>query len=268
MKAGTQNHIKTKRLARLLKIPLYQGVGILESIWLLCIECCDEGNIGKFTDEEIAGYLEWERDASALIRALADSGWIDLDATDRFVIHDWLDHCPEFIRERLRKRRARGVKANKQTTCATSKPDNGGTNAGQAAACPVYSQPIQTQPIQTQPIQTTSSPAGADGESETATTDEFISSWNAAPGNCKARLPVSPDRCKALRARLRDAAWDWKTALAKFPLKCFGDDGWKPDLEWFLRPQSVTKILEGKYDWSKWNGHTTSRVGPGQRYQG
>jgi hypothetical protein len=59
MIAGTQNHLKAKRLMRKLGIPSYRAVGLLESIWLLCAECCDEGNIGKFTDEEIAEEIGW-----------------------------------------------------------------------------------------------------------------------------------------------------------------------------------------------------------------
>ena len=32
------------------------------------------------------------------------------------------------------------------------------------------------------------------------------------------------------------------------------DDAWRPDVDWFLRPNTVTAILEGKYDWTKNNG--------------
>lgn len=91
MKAGTHNHLKVKRLKRLLGIPLYRAVGILETLWLLCIDCCDEGNIGKFTDEEIADYLEWDGDPSALARGLSDSGWLDPHDTERLVVSGWAD---------------------------------------------------------------------------------------------------------------------------------------------------------------------------------
>jgi len=161
MKAGTQNHIKTKRLKRLLKIPLYRAVGILETIWLLCADCCDEGNIGKFSDEEIADYLEWDGDVSDLVRALSDSGWTDSDKNGRPVIHDWIDHCPEYIRDRIRKRNARSIarnigkiehdNPNDLTTYVSDKPDKTGqnrTDTGQAAATTVYSQPNPTQPNQ------------------------------------------------------------------------------------------------------------------------
>lgn len=140
-----------KRLKKLLGIPLYRAVGILETLWLLCQDCCDDGNIGKFTDEEIAEYLEWDGDIRALLQALEDSRWVDMQA-GRPVIHDWLEHCPEFIRERIRKRDARSVKADKRrdvSTYAADRADDCGqvrTIAGQAAACPVYSNPIPTNP--------------------------------------------------------------------------------------------------------------------------
>ncbi len=173
MKAGTHNHLKVKRLKRLLGVPLYRVVGILETLWLLCADCCDEGNIGKFTDEEIADYLEWDGDASALVRALADSGWTDPDETHRYIIHDWLEHCPDYISERVRKRRARHAKQRNQTTYDHDEPDKTPktrTRVGQAAACPtdVPSIPIPTDPIPTDSIQAQSD----SGESTRLTSEE------------------------------------------------------------------------------------------------
>lgn len=150
MKAGTQNHLKTKRLMRLLGIPLYRAVGILETLWLLCADCCDEGDIGKYTDEEIADYLGWDGpSASELVRHLSDSGWIDRDNEHRLLVHDWIEHCPEYIRDRIRKRSARQSKRRKQRTYVSSKSDKSGqsrTDTGRARSCPVYSQPNPTQP--------------------------------------------------------------------------------------------------------------------------
>jgi hypothetical protein len=65
-----------------------------------------------------------------------------------------------------------------------------------------------------------------------------------------------------------------KDALAKFPLRCFQDqaDPWRPDVDWFLKPDSVAHILEGKYDWSR-SHETTTQDQPGRvreagRYEG
>lgn len=101
--------------------------------------------------------------------------------------------------------------------------------------------------------------------------NEVVSAWNSAQGVRVSMLPVSEKRRKSLRARLSEPAWreTWRSAIEKFPLKCFiGNDDWKPDFEWFVRPDTVRAILEGKYDWSKTNGKPTNQPGSGQRYQG
>jgi hypothetical protein len=97
--------------------------------------------------------------------------------------------------------------------------------------------------------------------------DDFVSAWNGTTGVIRCR-DVSPSRRKAIKTRLRFPAWDWKAALGKFPLKVTTGDpnAWKPDIDWFLKPDSVTKILEGKYDWEKRNGQRQLNIGPGQKH--
>ena len=36
------------------------------------------------------------------------------------------------------------------------------------------------------------------------------------------------------------------------------DRGWRADLDWFLRPDTVTKLLEGKYEDRNGNGKPSS----------
>jgi len=97
---------------------------------------------------------------------------------------------------------------------------------------------------------------------------EFLKIWNACDGVAKIRK-MRTDRRRCLRIRLADKTWDWRAALNKMPLRCtLGDsNSWKPDVDWFLKPHSVDKILEGKYDWTK-NGKDNGkpRIGPGQAY--
>ena len=78
---------------------------------------------------------------------------------------------------------------------------------------------------------------------------EFMTVWNATVGVRPIRKLGG--RAAALKARLREPDWDWRAALAKFPLKCFSDpNGFIPNLEFFVRPETVNSILEGKYDWT------------------
>src|SRR3990167_3055466 len=116
---------------RLLGLPLFQVVGVLECLWRLAEECCDEGNIGKFSDEEISDYIGWTGDTGNLIAALLASGWIDASTETRLEIHDWMDHCPEYIKDRVRKRRARQDKDLRavQTGQRRTEPDSGGTSS-------------------------------------------------------------------------------------------------------------------------------------------
>jgi len=82
---------------------------------------------------------------------------------------------------------------------------------------------------------------------------EILKQWAKAPGVCAIRK-LSDTRRRVLLTRLKDPDWDWQQALGKFPLKCFSANGaWKPDIDWFLRVDTVNKILEGKYDFTPVN---------------
>lgn len=89
MKREAIGHTKMKRLCRRLDIPLWQGVGLLESIWHLTAREAPRGDIGKLSDEDIALAIDYRGDESKLIDALIESGWLDLDPVARLVIHDW-----------------------------------------------------------------------------------------------------------------------------------------------------------------------------------
>ncbi len=81
--------------------------------------------------------------------------------------------------------------------------------------------------------------------------DEIVIAWNSTTGVVPVRK-VTGQRKLHLKTRLSESDWPWKEALAKFPLPCFANDGgWKPTLDWFVRPDTADSILEGKYDWRK-----------------
>lgn len=90
-----------KRLCRRLDVPLYVGVGILESIWHVTGRECPCGNIGRLTDEDIALAMDYRGDEAKLIEALVSSGWVDRDPQDRLLIHDWWDHADDHVHRRV-----------------------------------------------------------------------------------------------------------------------------------------------------------------------
>lgn len=95
------SHTKLKRLCRMLKIPSYAGVGILESLWHLAMRETPRGDIGKIPNADIADSIGWDRDCEELIAALVQCNWIDEHKECRLVIHDWHEHADDSTKKYL-----------------------------------------------------------------------------------------------------------------------------------------------------------------------
>jgi hypothetical protein len=96
------------------------------------------------------------------------------------------------------------------------------------------------------------------------TPSDFMQAWNESVPFSPIRT-MSEKRKEALRVRRNEPDWqrDWRVALGKIRgspfLRGESSGGWKADVDWFLKPDSVTKILEGKYDGSASTNGRTSR---------
>lgn len=125
-------------LKRKLNLNLWQTKGVLESLWGFCAINTMQGDIGRFTNEEICTCIEWDDDSDGLFSALIECGWLDECAEHRLVVHDWEHHCPTYIRGNL----ARYGKAfAKQSTKQGAKQ---GTDPQlQSTTYPIQANPIQ-----------------------------------------------------------------------------------------------------------------------------
>jgi hypothetical protein len=92
-------------------------------------------------------------------------------------------------------------------------------------------------------------PAAAEGAA-----DALVAFWNekAHPKLARVRSMTS-NRKTALRARLKEHRLEeLQEAIVRLGASSFclggGAQGWVADLDWLLRPGSVAKVLEGKYD--------------------
>lgn len=92
--------------------------------------------------------------------------------------------------------------------------------------------------------------------SETAPSEitAFLEEWhNVAHGKFSVAIRTQK-RTVALRARLKDHYFraNWRAALQKVAESSFckgaNERGWVANVDWFLRPDSVVKIMEGIYD--------------------
>lgn len=95
MKSGTESKLKFKQLQRRLDLPLYAARGLLDTLWNFTANNCPHGDIGRFSDEEIAIGIDWRLDAAELVSTLVAVRW--LDKTETLLIHDWAEHCEHTV---------------------------------------------------------------------------------------------------------------------------------------------------------------------------
>jgi hypothetical protein len=82
---------------------------------------------------------------------------------------------------------------------------------------------------------------------------EVVALWNSLEGFAKVKA-LAATRRSHLKARLEDSyfASEYPNAMlrmASCPFLCGKNDrGWVADFDWFIKPDSVAKIMEGKYD--------------------
>jgi hypothetical protein len=103
VKANTTDLIKFKKLQRRLKESVRGVVGLLEMLWQATAKNCPQGDIGKFGNEDIAIMVDWDGDPDELVAALVECRWLDSCDEHRLLVHDWHEHCPQYVRGNLAK---------------------------------------------------------------------------------------------------------------------------------------------------------------------
>ena len=104
MKIDGLTHPKTKELAFTLEIPLPHAIGLLELLWAFVAQQTPQGNIGKWSNQVIAGEAGWQGDADRFIDALISVGFLDENEDHRLLVHDWSDHAPNWVHAKLKKK--------------------------------------------------------------------------------------------------------------------------------------------------------------------
>jgi len=100
MKRGTPDHPKMKKFARLIKMPVFAAVGIMEMLWHWTAKFAPAGDIGRFEDADIAEAVSWpsDRSSSELIDAMVESKWVDRTKDEsRLYIHGWHEHADDTV---------------------------------------------------------------------------------------------------------------------------------------------------------------------------
>jgi hypothetical protein len=98
------DHPKFADLKARLKLPKGFTLGVLEAVWHFTGRFTPQGNIGKYSDEAIAAWVEWPGEPRVLIEALLASGWLDKHPTYRLLAHDWHEHADKATRLALKRK--------------------------------------------------------------------------------------------------------------------------------------------------------------------
>jgi hypothetical protein len=70
-------------------------------MWHFAGRFTPQGNIGKYSDEAIEAWLEWDGKPGALIEAFVQTRWLDRDETHRLLVHDWSQHADKATKNAL-----------------------------------------------------------------------------------------------------------------------------------------------------------------------
>lgn len=222
------------------------AIAILERLWHATASGAIRGDIGKFDNDVIAEACGWKGDADALVEILVDCRWLDRCDEHRLLIHDWHIHAPKHVKGNVKK--VGGFFA--EGPAPKARPKGDAPKAQPQGIGP----PNLTKPNLTKEDTNVSLSTAVDTPSPQERIDE---AWKNAKGVSGFR-DWTKKRQTALRERVKTqvAGKPWLVVAiyvleSKFPLKCFSEPGgFVPNIDWFLRPDTVTRILEGRMDFT------------------
>ncbi len=140
MKRGTELKLKFRELKQALGLPIWQVKGILQALWDFVGENAIHGDVGRFSDEQIAVGIEYAGDAQNLMRILRETRWLDAHPTHRLVVHDWHEHCEDRVKKWVeREARDKGGPGFASAKNVSKHHDGGGqqrTTADDVRQCP------------------------------------------------------------------------------------------------------------------------------------
>lgn len=155
MKSGCAEHPKTKELQRLMQAPLYRVIGVLEALWYMTTHYADDGHIMRLGAGKIESWMEWDGAPGELIKWLQWTGFIDDDGH----VHDWLEHCPKYVADRLRKRVSRTGDVTKSRSLSATCPQmSAAVRKSPQMSPPTESGPTEPGPTQPNPTESVPDP--------------------------------------------------------------------------------------------------------------
>ncbi len=166
MKHSTPESMKFKRLMRRLHESKRGVAGLLELLWISTATNARRGDIGRFSNEEIAIECDWAGDPDELVAALVEVGFLDSSAEHRLIVHDWHIHAPGFIKAWVKSQNTAFCQPDEPAANASSDPPSDRTSDRTSDPPSVRPReapiPNQTKPNQVKPNPTTTGGPSSD----------------------------------------------------------------------------------------------------------
>jgi len=103
MKRDALNHPKMLDLASTLNCTRAQAIGIMTLLWDMCATFTPRGDIGKLRNGSISRSCDWHENPDEFIQALLDTGWLEAHDSHRLIVHDWPDHCEQWVKLKMQR---------------------------------------------------------------------------------------------------------------------------------------------------------------------
>jgi hypothetical protein len=219
------------------------------------------GVFKKSLTEHIERWCEWSNEPGQLLRALIETGWIELGQEDTLIAHDWWEHQRALV-EKAEKDAARKRRQRRNNVTRTSR--------GQSAQ---KSDPRPRDGARTGQDETRRDETDKTGRNETEVAPrpaslapvprDLMELWNSVAHQSLPRCAeLTEKRTTAAKGRLAERSLPvWKQVIERINQSAFcrgkNDRAWVATFDWLLQPDVAVKVLEGKYD-----NRESARAGP------
>jgi hypothetical protein len=257
---GFFDHHKIKKLIRQCD---YRGPVGLQRIYAHTTKHKPDGRLSGMTAEDIEIVADWDpQRPGELVKALVDLRLLDFDG-ETYTIHNWAKRNPWVVGSQARSDHARRAnEARLQRKRAAQSPDEqysnekGAVLGAETGNAPLLSEsesdssPKHDPNPEEKPLPLVLNGNGI-GNSQKAE-EKIVQTWNALGSPFSRIKKLTPDRKQHLSARLKEHGLaECEQALQAIHDAAFcrgeNDRRWVADFDWFLKPGTIVKVLEGKY---------------------
>lgn len=102
MLLGALDHPKMYALAERLAVNRAQAIGHMELLWAFTSTKAPAGDLGKWPLTAVAQACDWMGDPATFMAALIAVRFVDEHPVHKYVVHDWHEHCPRFVKARVK----------------------------------------------------------------------------------------------------------------------------------------------------------------------